>query len=302
SYGVLLWQLQTEKKPYSDDDDETAKYKTKNKQLFYMTNDENLTICPKFNKLILDCCAISPIDRPSINDIIKVLDDILVDLTEQETIQETISTQKGTSSSNIMIETPFNDPQKKEWTLENAVAWHQKAEHVMNTLSLLKNSNQTQLAGKSDFTLQDKEQLEQQLWKYREKAFECYQYCGSITNDSRALYYTGLYLWRGYVRMEEDEFDDIKAKKAIPYLQQASDLNNADAQYELATLYYKEHIKLFKRSAEQDNPRGMFEYGKYLISMGKKDEALSLIEKAAMAGNKRAQSWLDNKKNQYIKS
>ncbi|GBB84400.1 hypothetical protein RclHR1_00110033 [Rhizophagus clarus] len=42
SYGVLLWQLQTEKKPYGDDDDEAAKYKIKNEQLLYMTNDEDL--------------------------------------------------------------------------------------------------------------------------------------------------------------------------------------------------------------------------------------------------------------------
>ncbi|GBB84401.1 hypothetical protein RclHR1_00110034 [Rhizophagus clarus] len=82
-------------------------------------------------------------------------------------------------------------------------------------MSLLKSKNQAQ-SGESDFTLQDKEQLEQQYWEYREKAFECYQYCGSTTNDSRVLYYTGLYLWRGYMRVEEDEFDDIKAKRKSP--------------------------------------------------------------------------------------
>ncbi|RIA95993.1 hypothetical protein C1645_434933 [Glomus cerebriforme] len=166
-----------------------------------MNDDENLTICPKFNKLIEDCCAISPTDRPSISDIIRVLDDILADLIEQETMP----------TSDITTETPFNDPQEKEWTLTNAAAWHQKAEDVHKIVLSLKNNNQVQSAGESDPILQDKKQLEileQEYREYREKAFKCYQYCGSSTNDSRALYYTGLYLWRKYVKVEEDESED----------------------------------------------------------------------------------------------
>ncbi|GBB83301.1 hypothetical protein RclHR1_10020005 [Rhizophagus clarus] len=122
----------------------------------------------------------------------------------------------------------------------------QKAEEVVNTLSLvIKNNLLAKVISlyriKGNWSCNIRNTVKRQ-------AFECYQYCGSITNDSRALYYTGLYLWRGYVRMEEDEFDDIKAKKSNTISPTSLHLNNADAQYELVTLYYKKHIKLFKRS------------------------------------------------------